>query len=125
MNSKSLSTAHIACVKILLECIAKKDYKIEYGKIVDEISISPNKIGSVLGDISTICHELGLPFISVMVVQKNTNVCGSGFFELCEKLNIHAKCNELLEEVKKCIHWNILADYFKIIVFHTHMKQSF
>ena len=80
MNSKSLSTAHIACVKILLECITKKDYKIEYGKIVDEISISPNKIGSVLGDISTICHELGLPLISVMVVQKNTNVCGSGFF---------------------------------------------
>jgi predicted HNH restriction endonuclease len=59
-----------------------------------------------------------------MVVQKNTNVCGPGFFELCEKLNIHAKCNELLEEVKKCKHWNILADYFKINVVGISSQQD-
>lgn len=122
MDKIILSAAQKRCAKILLECIAKKQFTIEYGEMSKMTGIpahAPGRdIGAQVGEVSKRCYQLGLPLISVMVVLKDTQMCSDGFFNLCNGLNVHpefknnmSKMMEIcMNEVKSCDQWDKLAD---------------
>jgi 5-methylcytosine-specific restriction protein A len=67
--------------EILIEC-AKKNRLIEYGKLSKELNgaISARKLNEPLGEISLRCIKKGYPPLSVLVVNKDTQRPGEGFF---------------------------------------------
>lgn len=126
MELKPLTKPQINCGKILLECIAKGQYTIEYNEIAKLTGIplrAPgHDVGAHIGELSKHCHKLALPLISVMVVLKDTRVCGEGFFSLCNELNVHPEYknsmknmfNACMEDVKQCGRCQELADYLNV-----------
>lgn len=128
MELKPLTKAQINCGKVLLECIARGQYRITYSEISDLTGIplrAPgHDVGAHIGELSKHCHAMGLPLISVMVVQKDTLVCGEGFFDLCNELNVHpefkkkmsAMFDVCMKEVKDCTRWGELADYLGVSI---------
>jgi hypothetical protein len=82
------------------------------------IPIFWRQVGRKIGEVSKLCHELGLPLISVKVVGKGRGTAGAGFYPLFEMLGMdtHGKSeNELfsqeLKNVRECKEWYRLADY--------------
>lgn len=67
--------------EILVEC-ATKSSLIEYGKLSNELrgAISPIKLNEPLGEISLRCIKNGVPPLSVLVVNHDTQRPGEGFF---------------------------------------------
>ena len=124
MSIKQLTQHQIDCGKVMLSLIANGEYTIEYGQLSKLTGQSTRLIGSDIGELSKHCYRLGLPLISVMVVNKETHYCGSGFFDLCNELNVHpeykskmAKMFDIcMKEVKECSEWYKLADYMGIQV---------
>ncbi len=126
MDLKPLTKHQIACGKILLECIAKGQYTIEYGEIEKLTGIPAHEkndgVGAQVGELSKHCYRLGLPLISVMVVLQKTQLCSEGFFSLCNELNVHpeyerkmAKMFDVcMDEVKSYKKWYKFADYMGI-----------
>ena len=73
------------CVKgepIFYEVIARK-LNLNLGEISDR-----NKMSRILEEISTFEYENGRPLISAIVIYKQSNDQGNGFFTLCEVLGI-------------------------------------
>lgn len=122
MDKIILTTPQKRCAKILLECIARKQFTVEYGEISKMTGIpahAPGRdVGAQVGEVSKRCYQLGLPLISVMVVLKGTQMCSDGFFGLCNELNIHPEYKNhmgmmmeiCMNEVKSCDQWDRLAD---------------
>ncbi len=48
-----------------------------------------NEIGRLLGEISTVEHQLGHPLLSAVVILKEHNIPGDGFFTLARELHVH------------------------------------
>ena len=127
-NEKPLTKPQIKCGKVLLECIAKGQYTITYSEVAERTGIPAralgHDVGAAIGELSKHCHKLGLPLISVMVVQKGTQTCGEGFFDLCLEHNVHPEYNKsmksminvCMEEVKNCKRWKEFADYMNVDV---------
>lgn len=69
-------------IKEILVEYAKKNRVIEYGKLSKELNgaISPIKLNEPLGKISLRCIKKGLPPLSVLVVNQDTQRPGEGFF---------------------------------------------
>jgi hypothetical protein len=102
--------------------LAKKGRNISYQKLCDQCSLGydmhnpddRNKIGSLLGEISTTEHNNGRPLISVLVFRDDTNMPGDGFFELAHRLGLYnggeneiARDNFFVSEFAKvCNYWN-------------------
>ena len=128
MELKPLTKAQINCGKVLLKCIVRGQYTITYGEIAGLTGIPArapgHDVGAHIGELSKHCYELGLPLISVMVVQKSTNICGEGFFDLCNELNVHpeysrkmgAMFDVCMKEVSECTEWGRLADHLKLYI---------
>lgn len=72
-----------------------------------------NKIGFILGEISSNEHNNGRPLISVLVFRDDKNIPGDGFFELAHRLGLfnggedeNAKDTYFVSEFKKvCDYW--------------------
>ncbi len=47
------------------------------------------RIARILGDISTAEHQAGRPLLSAVVIRKEENLPGSGFFGLAKDLRLH------------------------------------
>lgn len=47
------------------------------------------RIAQILGEISTSEHESGRPLLSAVVILKDINIPGSGFFTLAESLGLY------------------------------------
>lgn len=94
----------------------------EFGVGINAHLTVPHKIGL----ISEICFELGLPMISVVVVNQNTQLPGTGFYKLYDKLhNTNYTGNPVLEdkirkevkdEVQNCKDWSKLTKFLGIEV---------
>ena len=48
-----------------------------------------NRIASILDGISTVEHRSGRPLLSAVVIRKDTNIPGQGFFSLAKKLGLY------------------------------------
>ena len=74
MKKIILSDPQKRCAGILLECIAKGQFAITYSDIEGLTGIPAHSqirgidVGAQVGEVSKLCHQLGLPLISVMVV---------------------------------------------------------
>lgn len=69
-----------------------------------------NRIAQILGEISTFEHQNGRPMPSAVVIHKENNIPGQGFFTLANELGIYKQRNDVLFFVNelRCVH-----DYWK------------
>ncbi len=54
------------------------------------------EIGRILGEISTFEHNQGRPLLSVIVIHRDNNMPGEGFFQLARDLNRYQGADDLL-----------------------------
>ena len=84
-----------ALAAFLLENIQKKQGKPSYSDVAKALSVQLGRkinphynLAAPLGNVSTLCHELGLPLISARVIYSGANnlkQIGEGFYPLaCE-----------------------------------------
>lgn len=55
-----------------------------------------NQIAEILGDISKVEHALGHPMLSVVVIHRDNNIPGQGFFTLAKELGLHSGNDDLM-----------------------------
>ena len=105
-------TIHQQIYKRLKE-VARSGGLITYGEIAPlaclnmENQADRNKIGEILGEISTYEDSLGHPMLSAIVVLAGIGYPGEGFYNLARSLNLHhghgefADLEFFVNEVKK------------------------
>lgn len=115
----------------LLESALKGIVRMEYGelsKIIEQkhkVYLNPHTIiPNIIGSISELCYDLGLPLLSAIVVNKETQKPGSGFYDVYDKKHqTSIKGNRFLEEkilkqtkrdIIECQNWEKLANYLGI-----------
>ena len=88
-------------------------------------------VGRSIGKISELCHQLGLPLISVMVYSKNGGSPSEGFYGLYKQLtgnpdHLAEKDVVIVERkrVAECENWQILADYLGLDINMTDYTDS-
>lgn len=128
---EKITEEHKILIIELLKRVILGETRVEYGELEDFIIKSfgveinahfsvPNKIGL----ISEICYELGLPMLSVVVVNKSTQLLGRGFYQLYDRLHkTHYTGNKNFEneirtktkaEVMNCKEWYKLTEFLGI-----------
>ena len=104
----------------LLITIKNHEMNVTYSELAERIRppIHHRQIGKNIGQISLLCHELGLPLLSAKVVNKNTHVAGEGFYPLYEMMGIptNGKTEQELykaerQAIRDCKEWYKLEDY--------------
>lgn len=110
-------------VAILLNTV-NENKKITYGEVSEKMSSRPNPhlgLRTPLYHVGLLCHQLGLPFISSMVVTKDGEESGVGLrpvFQECGKDIPELSDSELFKReriaVITCNKWHLLADYFDL-----------
>ena len=105
-------TIHQAIYERLKE-VAWKGELINYGEIAPmaglnmESQADRNKIGEILGEISSSEHKNGRPMLSAVVVLAGVGYPGEGFYHLAHDLGLHHGHGDLadmeffVQEVKK------------------------
>lgn len=85
-----ITNIHRDLAKVLLMCINndKEQALITYKDMCNRANniINPRTSSGYLGDLSLLCYENNMPLISVMVVNSDTYMPGSGFFRLYKDL---------------------------------------
>ena len=103
----------------LLLAVKNKEFSVTYSVLAERFStpVIPLNVGRNIENISTLCHELGLPLLSAMVVNKNTGNAGEGFYPLYEKLGIPTEgmsekelCYKEQIAIRDCKEWYKLED---------------
>lgn len=120
------------CLAIeLLKLVTNSQLRIEYGELAQKvksnynINLNPHtEIPYIIGSISELCFDMNLPLISAVVVNKNTQKPGAGFYDVYDKKhNTHVKGNPIHEdkilkatkrEILECNKWNKLAEYLGV-----------
>ena len=115
----------------MLKIVISGQVRIEYNELSERIKkeygiiVNPHtELPILIGDISKICYSIDLPMISCIVVNKETQLPGIGFYKLYDELNgTKYASNKYLEEkirneVKKailnCDDWYKLSEYLNI-----------
>lgn len=130
--SSTLLTDTQKCLAIeLLKLVTNSQLRIEYGELAQKvrrnynINLNPHtEIPYIIGSISELCFDMNLPLISAVVVNKNTQKPGAGFYDIYDKKhNTHVKGNPIQEdkilkttkrEILECNEWNKLAEYLGV-----------
>jgi len=90
--------------------VARAGKTITYGEIAPMLNLNMEsqadrtEIGRILGEISTREHNEGRPMLSAVVVRKETQYPGEGFFNLARELGLHHGNDDLaffVEELKR------------------------
>lgn len=123
-NYIKLKPIEIEFTRDLLNFIAAGQYSVIYGDLTKKYGIDPHSkmVSDALGNISTLCFELGLPLISVMGVLKDTHYPADGFNTICKILGVHQELNVFQQieaeqrAVRECKDWWRLAEYLNIDV---------
>ena len=83
----------------LLEAVERREFRVTYKEVSERVSprlghtVNPHyELVYPLGAVSSLCHKLGLPLISTMVMvrysdAKSANAVGAGFYPLACDLN--------------------------------------
>lgn len=133
-NEYNLSNIQKLIATEMLKVVAKNQVRIEYNELSNRIKkeygiiVNPHtELPFLIGDISKICHrELNLPMLSCIVVNKETQLPGIGFYKLYDELNstkyagnkyFEEKCrNEVKKAILNCEEWYKLTEYLDIEV---------
>lgn len=115
MNTKMLYE-----IAIILVDVANKNNVITYNQLSKRLGnqITPLNLGQPIGELSKISYEIGLPLISVLVVNQDTHIPGDGFYRLYAELNgiseIDAMNDFQNETVRahECDEWDKLLEFF-------------
>lgn len=119
----TLSEIQIKLAEQLLISVKKKEPTIYYEELAQRINppIFHRHVGKNIGEVSRVCHELGLPLISAKVINKGTKTAGEGFYPLYKMYGIDTQGfseKELfkleLKKIRECTEWYKLADYLGI-----------
>lgn len=123
-NQNGLEYEHIRIAEVLLDIIhSDRDNNITYKELSNAIdgAVHPEQLGGYLGVLSNLCLELGLPRISVMVVNGDTRMPGKGFFKYYfpkskadDEPVLFVKCYNELQEAEDNGEWKKLEDYLNI-----------
>lgn len=115
-----LTKEEIEIVEQLLKCIKKNEFTVSYKELSERLSFKPNPhfgFRTPLYRIGNLCRELGLPFITFIVVNQDLKLPGEGFRVFFEDMgiNIDNKSTEELfseerEKINRCPNWQLLAD---------------
>lgn len=105
-------------IAIILIGIARENNIITYKQLSKRLGnqITPLNLGQPIGELSKISNEIGLPLISVLVVNQDTHVPGDGFYKLYAELkgmNIIDAMNDFENEtirVHECSKWDKLLE---------------
>ena len=115
----------------MLKVVASGQVRIEYNELSERVEkeygiiINPHtELPILIGDISKICHSIDLPMISCIVVNKETQLPGIGFYKLYDELNgtkyasnkyFEEKIrNEVKKAILNCDNWYKLSEYLNI-----------
>jgi hypothetical protein len=121
-----------ALADILLENVLNHKGKPTYTEVAKELSkrlskdINPHySLANPLGNVSSLCFELGLPLLSARVVYKNTTdmkVIGDGFKSLASTYRPEYKNMDSVEVwknelrlIRECSHWHRLREYLDCV----------
>lgn len=115
----------------ILVSVAKENETITYNQLSQKLKnqIKPINLGHPIGELSKICYELGLPLISVLVVNQDTGIPGDGFYKLCSDLKGISEEEAMInlekekESVHKCSEWNKLLEYFNVDKINSEKKE--
>ena len=69
-----------------------------------------HEIGRLLGEISTFEHQHGRPLLSAIVIHRDNNIPGHGFFVLARELNLYQGTDDLLFFIGE---FNRVRDYWR------------
>ena len=78
-----------------LIAVARAQSVITYAEIAPMADLDMNnqadrtEIGRLLGEISAFEHQQGHPLLSVVVIHRDNNTPGQGFFSLARELNVY------------------------------------
>ena len=115
----------------MLKIVVSGQVRIEYNELSEHVKkeygiiINPHtELPVLIGDISKICHSIDLPMISCIVVNKETQLPGIGFYKLYDELNgtkyagnkyFEEKTrNEVKKAILNCADWYKLSEYLNI-----------
>lgn len=115
----------------MLKIVISGQVRIEYNELSERIKkeygiiVNPHtELPILIGDISKICYSIDLPMISCIVVNKETQLPGIGFYKLYDELNgtkyasnkyFEEKIrNEVKKAILNCDDWYKLSEYLNI-----------
>lgn len=120
-----LTELQIKLAEQLLISVKKKEPYVTYSELAARVTppIHHRNIGKNIGQISVLCHELGLPLLSAKVINKNTETAGEGFYALYQMLGIPTYGKTELElynaerkAIRECQEWYRLEDYLGLSI---------
>lgn len=99
-------------IEEILVTVAKHQNQIFYSALADKVSSVSfqepyHDLAEAIGEVSITHHDEGRPMLSVLVVHKEDQMCGAGFFKLAKELG-HRFTDNLsfqVEETKKCYRY--------------------
>ncbi len=115
-----LTELQVKLAEQLLLSVLNRETFVTYSELASRVSppIHHRNVGKHIGQVSILCHELGLPLLSAKVINKGTAIAGSGFYPLYQMLGIptEGKTEEELyyaerKAVRECREWYRLEDY--------------
>lgn len=116
----TLTERQIKLAEQLLISVLKKEPNVTYSELANRITppMHHRHVGNDIGEISKLCHQLGLPLLSAKVINKNSRTVGYGFYGLCKDLGIEVgKSSEKelwkkeMAKIREFNQWYILSDY--------------
>lgn len=115
-----LTDLQIKLAEQMLLSVKNKEMNVTYSELAGRINppIHHRQIGKNIGQVSFLCHELGLPLLSALVVNKNTHTAGEGFYPLYQMMGIPTNGKsekELYKEerqaIRECKEWYRLEEH--------------
>ena len=121
----TLNPLQIQLAEQLLLAIKNHEGRVEYNELAARVTppIHSRQVGKNIEKVSLLCHELGLPLISAMVVRKGQGTASSGFYRLYVECGIptdgcseqelfHREC----QAIRQCTQWYKLEDALSLHV---------
>lgn len=132
MMPQSLKDIDYALARILLNAVVNKEGKLTYKEVAEKLTIALGRpihahfnLANPLGNVSTLCHSLGLPLLSATVIHSgvtSAKIVGEGFYPLACSLKPEYKTISPIEAWKKelalirtCTEWDKLDKYLSHI----------
>lgn len=118
-----LNEIQIQLAKQLLISVIKKEPTIYYHELAERVvpKMNPRNVGKNKGEVSKLCHDLGLPLLSAKVINVQTQAAGEGFYPLYAELGINTDGlsekdlnHRELKNIRECTEWYKLSDYLHL-----------
>lgn len=125
----NLNKKHLKVARILVQKIKNEGNTITYKELANNIGMDISsaslrgEISGLLGDLSSYSFDNGMPLISALVVRKDADRPGNGFYTLYEekkRIKIKDKDAVFIDELNKVLHYD---NWDKLIVLLEEMTS--